>query len=196
MAADFGNLGLRCGEEWVPFPATDEMELRYWAHHTAVEIAERFALNGESSSTRGLEKNLAYWAADARTRSPLAAFGWYLNGHPSAAALLELDGIEPDDSFPELTLPLLTDKLTDAELGQPDVSNLELPLGPSVRIRQNSAGERKWPLGSRPVVRTLIYAVRPQGTDVALTMHVSWRDAVIDVPVTDAADLIAQTLEM
>lgn len=196
MTSDFGNLGLECGEEWVPFPVTEEMDLRYWAKHTAADTAERYRAAGESANAGRLEKDLRARAADSRTREPLAAFGWYLPGYPEAVAIMELEGIVPDDVFPELTLPLLTQRMSARDLGEPDVREVRLPLGPAVRIRQNIIGDKKSFFGSRPLIRTLLHVVRPEGTEVALGMYVFWREAVVDEPLVEAADAIAQTLEM
>lgn len=191
---DFGNLGLRCGEEWVPFPVNEEMDIEYWARHTATEIAKRFEPSDAKRMMSGLEKDLRRWAVDCRTRDPLAAFGWYLDGYDAATAIMELDGIVPDDTFPELSLSMLAEKMSIHDFGEPDVRRVQLPIGASVRIRQNAMAARKGLFASRPVVRMLIYVVRPRETEVALTMYVTWRDAVIDEPVTEVADDIAQTL--
>ncbi|CAL9545049.1 hypothetical protein [Streptomyces sp. enrichment culture] len=195
-ADDLSNLGLECSEDWVPFPVAGTIDLDYWARHQAGELVERYARDGEKGNARLLARDLKRAAADSRTREPLGAFGWYLSGHQTVAAVLELDAIHPDATFPEVTLPLLTEHMTARDFGEPDVREVGLPLGDAVRIRQNIIEERKRLLGPRPVVHTLFYAVRPATTDAAITLLVSWTEPVLDEPLENIVDTIAGTLHL
>ncbi|ANJ08884.1 hypothetical protein GCM10010220_39640 [Streptomyces parvulus] len=193
---DLSNLGLECSEDWVPFPVAGTLELDYWAKHQAADLAERYERDGEKGSTRLLARDLRRAAADSRTREPLGAFGWYISGHHTVAAVLELDAIHPDGTFPEVTLGLLTEHMSARDFGEPDVRELRLPLGDAVRIRQNLIEEKKRLLGPRPVVRTLFYGVRPPTTDAAVTLLASWTEPVLDEPLEAVVDAIAHTLHL
>ncbi|MFJ8143530.1 hypothetical protein ACIQ6R_00440 [Streptomyces sp. NPDC096048] len=193
---DLSNLGLECSEDWVPFPVAGQLDLGYWAKHQAGDLVERYERDGEKGNARLLARDLRRVAADSRTREPLGAFGWYISGHHTVAAVLELDAIHPDGTFREVTLPLLTEHMSARDFGEPDVREVRLPLGDAVRIRQNLIEEKKRLLGPRPVVRTLFYGVRPPATDAAVTLLVSWTEPVLDEPLEGIVDGIAHTLTL
>lgn len=196
MPDDLSGLGLECSEDWVPFPVAGSIDLDYWAKHQAGELVERYARDGQQGDARRLARNLKRTAADCQTRDPLAAFGWYVSGHEEVAAILELDAIHPDETFPEVTLSLLTEHMSGHDFGAPDVREVRLPLGDAVRIRQNLIGEKKGFFGPRPVIHTLFYGVRPEAMETAITMLVSWTEPVLDEPAEDIVDSIAQTLSL
>ncbi|MFI8302675.1 hypothetical protein ACIF80_04330 [Streptomyces sp. NPDC085927] len=196
MTDDLSNLGLECSEDWVPFPLPSTLDLDHWAKYQAKDLAERYERDGEKGNARLLARDLKRAAADCRTRDPLGAFGWYVSGHQSVAAVLELDAIRPDATCPEVTLALLTESMSARDFGEPDVRETRLPLGDAVRIRQNVVEDRKRLLGPRPVIRTLFYGVRPATTDAAVTLPVSWTEPVLDEPLEGIVDGIAQTLSL
>ncbi|MGW0824253.1 hypothetical protein [Streptomyces sp. NPDC002845] len=196
MTDDLSNLGLECSEDWVPFPVTDTVDLDYWAKYQAEELVERYARDGRQGDAHRLARSLKRAAADSRTRDPLGAFGWYLSGYYDPAAILELDAIHPDATVPDITLSWLTEHMTVRDFGEPDVRQVRLPLGDAVRIRQNVIGEKKRLFGSRPVIRMLYYGVRPDTTDLAVTMLVSWTEPVLDEPAEQIVDNIARTLSL
>ncbi|MEU5597010.1 hypothetical protein [Streptomyces sp. NPDC020298] len=193
-ADDLSNLGLECSEDWVPFPVTDTVPLDYWARNQAEELVARYAREGKKGDARVLARSLKRAAADSRTRAPLGAFGLYLSGYDFMAAGLELDAIHPDAEYPEVSLALLAERMTAKDFGAPDIRELRLPLGDAVRIRQNFIADKKRLLGPRPVVRSLFYGVRPDGMRTALTLMLSWTEAVLDEPVEKMGDDIAGTL--
>ncbi|MFE0175272.1 hypothetical protein ACFWZ2_23425 [Streptomyces sp. NPDC059002] len=193
---DLTNIGIECSEDWVPFPVTDTLDLDYWAEQQGHELVARYERDGERGDARRLSRDLKRAASDSRTREPLAAFGWYLSGHPTVAAILELDAVLPDDTVPVITLPWLTEHLSASDFGEPDVRDVRLPLGEAVRIRQNLIGGKKRLLGPRPVIRTLIHGIRPTGADGALTMYVSWTEPVLDETLEQIVDGMAQTLSL
>lgn len=196
MTDDLSNLGLECSEDWVPLPLADTLDLDYWATYQAKDLAERYERDGEKGDARLLARDLKRAAADCRTRDPLAAFGWYVSGHQAVAAILELDAVRPDATHPEVTLALLTESMSARDFGEPDVRETRLPLGDAVRIRQNLVEERRRLLGPRPVIRTLFYGIRPATTEAAVTLLVSWTEPVLDEPLEDIVDGIAQTLHL
>ncbi|MEV0689533.1 hypothetical protein [Streptomyces sp. NPDC050388] len=196
MTDDLSTLGLECSEDWVPFPLSGTLDLDYWAKYQAKDLVERYERDGERGNARLLARDLKRTAADCRTRDPLGAFGWYVSGHPSVAAVLELDAVRPDDTHPEVTLSLLIESMSARDFGEPDVREMRLPLGDAVRIRQNMVDDRKRLLGPRPVVRTLFYGIRPETTDAAVTLLVSWTEPVLDEPLEAIVDGIARTLSL
>lgn len=191
---DLSDLGLECPEDWVPLPVTDTVPLDHWARQQAEELAARYARDGKSGDARLLARSLKRAAADSRTRAPLGAFGLFLSGFDFMAAGLELDAIHPDAEYPELPLSLLAERMTAKDFPDPDIREVRLPLGDAVRIRQNFIAERKRLLGPRPVIRSLFYGIRPDGMRAALTLMLSWTEAVLDEPVEKMGDDIAGTL--
>lgn len=196
MTDDLSNIGLEFSEDWVPFPAAGSVDLDSWAKQQGQELAERYAQDGAPGDARRLARDLKRTAADCHTRDPLAAFGWYVSGHETVAAIMELDAIHPDETFPEVSLSLLAEHMTSHDFGEPDVREVRLPLGDAVRIRQNLIGEKKGFFGPRPVVHTVFYGVRPDGMETALTMLVSWTEPILDEPAEQMADNIVKTLSL
>ncbi|MGW2899397.1 hypothetical protein ACWDAO_33635 [Streptomyces sp. NPDC001212] len=196
MTDDLSNLGLEFSEDWVPFPTAGSVDLDSWAKQQGQELAERYAQDGAPCDARRLARSLKRTVADCYTRDPLAAFGWYVSGHETVAAIMELDAIHPDETFPEVSLSLLAEHMTSHDFGEPDVREVRLPLGDAVRIRQNLIGEKKGFFGPRPVVHTVFYGVRPHGLETALTMLVSWTEPILDEPAEQMADNIAKTLSL
>ncbi|WP_282703311.1 hypothetical protein [Streptomyces sp. CC219B] len=194
MTDDLSDLGLECSEDWVPFPVPGSVDLDYWARSQAQELVERYERDGQRGDLRRLTRDLKRAAADCQKRDPLGAFGLYLSGHNTAAAVLELDAIHPDDTFPEVSLGWLAEHMTARDFGEPDVREVRLPLGEAVRIRQNLLEEKKRLFGERQVIHTLFYGVRPQHMSTAITMMVSWTEAVLDEPLEQMTDSIAKTL--
>ncbi|MFB7739541.1 hypothetical protein ACFC08_35380 [Streptomyces sp. NPDC056112] len=196
MTDDLSNLGLEFSEDWVPFPTAGSVDLDSWAKQQGQELAERYAQDGAPCDARRLARSLKRTVADCYTRDPLAAFGWYVSGHETVAAIMELDAIHPDETFPEVSLSLLAEHMSSHDFGEPDVREVRLPLGDAVRIRQNLIGEKKGFFGPRPVVHTVFYGVRPDGLETALTMLVSWTEPILDEPAEQMADNIAKTLSL
>ncbi|GGJ52300.1 hypothetical protein [Streptomyces brasiliensis] len=194
MTDDLSNLGLECSPDWVPLPVTDTVDLDYWARYQAAELVERYARDGEKGDAGQLERSLRSAVTDSRKRTPLAAFALYLSGQAFMAAGLELDALHPDAEYPEVTLALLTEHMSVTDFGEPNVRRVRLPLGEAVRIRQNLIGEKKRWFGARPVIRSLFYGVRPEGMGTAVTLTLSWEEAVLDEPVEQMGDAIARTL--
>lgn len=193
---DLGNIGLECSEDWVPLPVAGTIDLDPWAEQQARDLVDRYARDGERGDLRLLARDLRRVAADSRTREPLGAFAWYLSGHRTVAAVLELDAIHPDATVPVISLPWLAERMCASDFGEPDVRDVRLPVGEAVRIRQNVIGERKRLLGPRPVIRTLLHGIRPAGTEAALTMYVSWTEPVLDEPLEQIVDAMARTLSL
>lgn len=196
MVDDLADLGLEFSEDWVPFPAPGTVDLDHWARHQAEELVARYARDGERGDVRLLTRDLKRAAADSYTRDPLGSFGWYVSGHDSVAAVLELDAIHPDHTVPDITLAWLTEHMTIRDLGEPDVGEVRLPLGDAVRIRQNFIGQKKRLFGTRPVIRSLFYGVRPEATRCAITLLMSWTEPILDEPAEQMADAIAHTLSL
>ncbi|MFE4409916.1 hypothetical protein [Streptomyces sp. NPDC056821] len=196
MTDDLSNLGLEFSQDWVPFPAAGSVDLGSWARQQGEELAERYAQDGAQGDARRLARSLKRTVADCYTRDPLAAFGWYVSGQETAAAVMEIDAIHPDETFPEVSLSLLAEHMTGHDFGERDVREVRLPLGDAVRIRQNLMGEKKGFFGPRPVIHTVFYGIRPDGMETALTMLVSWTEPVLDELAEQKADEIAKTLSL
>ena len=64
----------------------------------------RISRDGQAGDARLLARHLERAAADSHTREPRGAFGCYLRGHNSVAAILELDAIYLDATYPEVNV--------------------------------------------------------------------------------------------
>ncbi|MGG7607983.1 hypothetical protein ACQ5JZ_00815 [Streptomyces sp. ZG43] len=192
---DFSELGVNLHEQWVSLPdPTPPFDLGAWADETAAELAARSQADGEPVDAKRLSRNLRAITKESATREPLGAFAWYVSGFNHAVGLAELSAVLPDETAPEVTPQWMAEHFAAYDFGPPEITYLDLPLGPAVRIRQNVIGEKKRLFGSRPVVRTLVYGVQPKGEKGLLVLRCSWAESVIDEPITGIVDNMAPTL--
>ncbi|MCF2128592.1 hypothetical protein L1I79_19435 [Strepomyces sp. STD 3.1] len=180
--------------DWIELPLSPAVDLGSWAVTTAGQIAERYAAEGEEAMPEALVRDLRGRAEDSRERAPQFALALFLAGFSASVAWLETEVWKPSEAMPELSLEHLTQALSYRHFGEPDLRDVQTAAGPGVRIRQNVRGERLLRLGPRRVLHTLTYAVRPEITDQAVVMRVSWRSAALDEPVETMADHAAETL--
>ncbi|MGW7277530.1 hypothetical protein ACWGIV_04325 [Streptomyces sp. NPDC054844] len=179
---------------WTELPLDPAVDLESWAAAEAERIAARYAADGEAASPEALARDLRGRAEDSREREPLFALALYLSGFSASVAWLETEVWKPSEAMPELSLERLTQALSYRHFGAPDLRDVRTMAGPGARIRQNVRGERLLRVGPRRVLHTLTYAVRPETTDRAVVMRVSWRSAALDEPVETMADRAAETL--
>jgi hypothetical protein len=180
--------------DWAELPLSPAVNLETWAVEEAERIARRYADEGEEADADAIARDLRGRAEDSREREPQFALALYLSGFSTSVAWLETEVWKPSEIMPDLSLDRLTEVLSHQHFGPPDVRTVQTGVGPGVRIRQNIRGERLLRIGPRQVLHTLTYAVRPEETDRAVVMRVSWRTAALDEPIESMADHAAETL--
>ncbi|MFD5181808.1 hypothetical protein ACFWMQ_04055 [Streptomyces sp. NPDC058372] len=194
---DVSQIDLKYTESWAILPHVDPaFDLASWADQEAGQIAERYAAEGERADVKRISRDLRVLAKDSATREPLGAFALYLSGLDTSVAVAEVDAILPDHTASEVTPQWMIDHLVSHDFGPPQIDQITLPLGPAVRIRQNVIGEKRRLFGSRPVIRTLAFGVQPEGEKGLITLICSWTDPVLDGPLGDILDDMAQTLTL
>lgn len=192
--SDIQTCGIVCPTDWVPLPLDPSDHVKSWAKNTAAELCERSRAAGYELDGKVLRKDLRGWADDSRSRAPLYGFAFYPDGFDTALALLEVEVVRPDETVPRLSLDWLADTFSAHDFGPPQITHIELPIGPAVRLRQNfaAAGRPRW--GPGVLLQTVTYGVIPHGTDNALVLLVSWTVPGIDEEMEEASDSIARTM--
>ncbi|QIP72003.1 hypothetical protein [Streptomyces sp. VN1] len=180
--------------DWVELPLSPTADVDSWSVTEAERIAQRFAAEGEEASPEALARDLRERAEDSREREPQFALALFLSGFSASVGWLETEVWKPSEAMPELSLEQLVQALSYDHFGEPDLREVQTLAGPGVRIRQNIRGERLLRLGPRRVLQTLTYGIRPEATDRAVVMRVSWRSAALDEPMQTMADRAAETL--
>lgn len=192
--SDIQACGIVCPTDWVPLPLDPSDDVKRWAKRTAADLTERSGAAGHKLDVSLLRRDLRTRAEDSRNRAPLYAFAFYPDGFDTALGLLEVDVIRPDDAVPRITLEWLAETFTAGDFGPPLISRTELPIGPSVRLRQNFAADGAPRRGPGVLLQSVMYGVVPTGAESALVLLVSWTAPGIDEEMEEAADSIVQTL--
>lgn len=189
-------------EPWFPVPLEPDTDLDSWARPHAERLIEETAQAGEDFS-RGFTGNpdriareMASRAEGYRGRDLALAFLCYPPGMDSSDVGLEVMTIYPEEGDPEPTLEWFADICTVRELGEPHIQHADLPAGPAVRLRQNYFGEKRSWFGGRPVIRSLIYGIRPPGRTDLVTATALWREPVIDDVIEQWTDQMLETLRV
>lgn len=157
-------------------------------------IVERSGAAGYDIDPDAVRADLRARAEDSRSRDPFYAFAFYPDGFDAALGILEVDLIHPDDSVPSITLDWLTKTFSADDFGPPQVTRIDMPIGPSVRIRQNFAAQGAPPDGPGILLETLTHGIVPTGTESAVVFLMSWTMPGIAQAMEESADSIVKTL--
>jgi hypothetical protein len=184
--------------------------------------AERPKRSGLAAALRGKDKDLAEWApaaagellgpqADpklldtytglltdlatgARERDVKLAYAWIPGSAGVAVARIDVSMIRTSRQYPVLTLDTLEEQFgaRDASTTELEVSRVELPVGPAVRLR------RAWRGGDSPsdTAVSVTYACRPPEIKNAIVYTMYWSLADDDPQLTEIADNLAATLRI
>jgi hypothetical protein len=80
-------------------------------------------------------------------------------------------------------------------LGEADVSQVQLPAGPALRFHQRWAQKPDW-RGASVVREDVTYAIRPAQIDQGLMMYLTWQEPAFSDALIKTADAIAKTLQI
>lgn len=200
------ELGRPAGDGWVQLPV------------------DRPKSSGMLSSLRGRDRDLAPWsaalagmrlgpqadrkqldayagmltglAAGARKRGLHLGYAWLPDGAGTPVASVDISMIRTSAERPELTLDSLEEQFANRDAGTErlDVSRVELPAGPAVRLL------RQWRGGGSPAssVVSVSYLARPPEIRNAVLFTMFWvpADADADARLIEYADRLAATLRI
>jgi hypothetical protein len=187
--------GITCPPDWVPLPvAGHDGSTDDWVNQTAESIVERSGSAGWEIDRETVRSDLRARAEDSRSRDPFYAFALYPDCFDTALGLLEVDLIHPDASVPRITLDWLTETFSTHDFGPPQVTRMDVPAGPAVRIRQNFAAQGPTSGAPGVLLETLTYGTVPTGTESAVVLLMSWTVPGIAEAMEETADSIVKTL--
>ncbi|QKW09397.1 hypothetical protein HUT18_26415 [Streptomyces sp. NA04227] len=193
--SDLDVLGVSVPEDWVTLPLPED-SVAAWARETSAELVERSRAAGYALDSRALRSDLKAWAKDSRRRDPFSASLLYPDGFESALALVEVTLLEPGATGPRITLEGLAESFSAQDFGPPEVSYVDLPAGPAVRIRQNFAAESSAGAEDPKVLQeTLTYGLIPHGSVCAVMLFASWTFPGIAPELEETIDEIARRME-
>lgn len=188
------RLHLKLPLGWVELTRADGPALAAWAEQTAGELAADLA----PDLRRGLATQLEQAAADSQTRSPLLAVA--LTGEPvgPVSVVLEVWRLEPDADVPLRIQDLAQQQArpTVDALLEPDVSTVNLPVGPALRVHRVLQGAAAATLQAA-VVEELTYLVLPEQTPgEGLVVTASWVELADGEEYLGVIDRLVHDLEI
>jgi hypothetical protein len=192
--SELSACGIVCPTDWVPLAIEPSDDVKGWAKETAAHLQGRSRKAGYEIDLRTVRKDLRHRTEDSRRRDPFYAFALYPDGFDTALATLEVDLIHPDAAVPRITLDWLGETFSADDFGPPQITRIELPIGPGVRVRQNFAAADVPAEGPGILLETLTYGVLPTGAESALVLLMSWTVPGIADEMEEAADSIVKTL--
>ncbi|GAA2012880.1 hypothetical protein GCM10009839_04290 [Catenulispora yoronensis] len=179
----------------IRLPIGEDGDLSTWAEMTA--RAHQGYDAPEADVVRFAEAILAA-AADSSKREVAMAYLLPDEVSPVEMARIEVVDVNPDQTVPAVTLDWLEQvySVPGAELVAPvDVWRGELPAGPAIRVvRQVLTDVDEF--GDGLLVHSVVYAVRPPGTDFAVVLSVTWSAVLLAEELLEMADALAQTVQV
>ncbi|MGW5620102.1 hypothetical protein ACWEWP_04550 [Streptomyces olivaceus] len=136
-------------------------------------------------------------AVDLNDDVPTLAAAYYSEaGEALANLVVDSYGDEgvPRPGAEEVT-PLLLDWANARVAGEPDISHLELPAGPAVRVQAMLQVKRMFGFG-RKLTEFARYAVFPQDLQSLVVVTVTWEKLAMTERITELADEAVQTLRL
>ncbi|MEU6732822.1 hypothetical protein ABZ929_06390 [Streptomyces physcomitrii] len=192
--SDLNLLSVLVPEDWVTLPGAGT-SLSRWSRATAEELAARGRAAGHPMDTKPLRADLKAWAKDSLSRAPLSASLYYPDGFEEALALVEVQVFVPDETLPVITLDWLAETFGASDFGPPEVTRVEVPTGPAVRIRQNLAVESAGRRTPGVLRETLTYGMLPHCSTSAVMLMASWSAPGVAGELEAVVDEIARRLE-
>lgn len=192
------------GDGWVRLPAErpkrsgivaamrgKDKDLSEWAPAAARELL------GPQADTKLLDTYadaLTDLAAGARERNVKLAYAWMPGTAGVALARIDVSMIRTSREYPALTLDTLEEQFAkqDASTTELEVNRVELPAGPSVRLR------RQWRGGDSlsDTAVSVTYVCRPPEIKNAIVYTMYWSLADDGPQLTEIADSLAATLRI
>ncbi len=192
------------GDGWVQLPAGqpgrsglfsgrrgNDQDLPGWADATARELL------GPQPDPEVLSRyvdTLSGSAADARARGMKLAWAW-MSEPAGQVARIEVSTLHVSRGQPALELDALEKQYAerDEQTAELEVSRVELPAGPAVRLRRewHQAGG-----GPSDAVVSVTYVCRPPGIKDAIVYMMYWVLVDDDPLFTEIADSLAPTLRV
>lgn len=168
-----------------------DKHLAQWAAITALEL---LGPETDNEPVRAYAEQLAGLAVAARERDIYLAYVRMLDSTEVPAANVEVSVFRTSRAYPVLTLDAIEELYAkrDAATASLEVSRVELPAGPAVRLH------REWQGGDDPsdTVVSVTYVCRPHEIKNAVVYTMSWLIDNDDPELAQYADNLATTLQI
>jgi hypothetical protein len=166
------------------------------AEEVAQEIVEQFNPLELARGKNSLVKEIADLALAAKkSRSSYTAACYTAAGGNIANVEVDVYGEKGVRVTPEDVQPVLLEKKNSKVFGEPDVTYLNLPLGPAVRVRATFKVKRTLGFGRR-LVETVMYAVCPPITNDVMVATMRWEALERSDELIEMADAMIPTLHI
>ncbi|MFE7974658.1 hypothetical protein [Streptomyces shenzhenensis] len=136
-------------------------------------------------------------AVDLNEDEPTLAAGYYSEaGEALANLMVDSYGDEgvPRPGADEIT-PLLLEWANAEVTGDPQITHVELPAGPAVRVQAMLQVKRRFGFG-RKLTEFIKYAVFPPGMQSLIVVTVTWEKIALTEQITELADEAARTMRI
>jgi hypothetical protein len=172
-------------------PHRKDKELARWAATTALQL---LGPHTDHERARDYAETLAGLTVTAREHDTYLKYVQMLDSADVPAASIEVSVFRTSRTYPELTLDTLEELFgkRDAETVSLEISRVELPAGPAVRLH------REWRGGEdqSDTVVSVTYVCRPPEIRNAVVYTMYWLTANDDAGRTEYADTLAATVQI
>ena len=187
---------------WVKLPVlANRKALRHDKKAEAWSLEQARAMLGAGAAPEQVAQRadqLTKLTYGARARGSMDGLALYPPSLPGLIAILDVQRLVPDRTYPELTFDVLRELYAQPSadtVGDIDETQTELPSGPAVRVHRKrvEAGD---PTGQGTMAEGVTYAIRPPGIDDAIVMIMTWGALSFGDRLTAMAGAIAETLKI
>lgn len=133
-----------------------------------------------------------------RARKDRFGFAFYPPFSGGLVAVLDVKSYAPDPDHPEITLSQLEGiyrKVLAESVGESQVSKVDLPSGPAIRVRAKRM-EDSDPAARGTFVEGITHAIRPTGYEDAVVTTMTWTALHLGDELAQMADEIARSIRI
>jgi hypothetical protein len=180
--------------EAIPLPVREPVDPAAWARGAAVRCA---GTDADVRLVEALAEELRLAAEDARARGPVTALSYVPEPRRGELARIELSALVADDTYPTMTVELLSRYLsapTPDSYRPPESEPFTLPVGPAVRVRHAYVQDADRD-GTGKVLETCAYGIVPDDK-WGLVLMTSWREQAYTDVLCALTDRLAQTVAL
>ncbi|MFF9817111.1 hypothetical protein [Streptomyces sp. NPDC014006] len=180
---------------WVDLTLQDGTKAE--AKALATEVVNRLNPLGLEIEKSAVFDDMVERAVDLNEDVPVLAAAYYTEAGEALSNLM-VDGYGdegvPRPSAEEVT-PQLLQWANGESTGEPQITRLELPAGPAVRVQSLLKVKRMLGLG-RKLTEFVRYAVFPPGMETLIVVTVTWEKIALTEEITELADEAVRTMRI
>ncbi|MGW7378641.1 hypothetical protein [Streptomyces sp. NPDC054794] len=180
-------------EGCIRLPVGEAADLSRWSKGAAQSYLGVSTPKGEAGRLSSVLERLA---ETSELSDPTFAYAYVVDAAKAVTAVYEVHDYDADGYR---SVDRLADLLRDVLPTFPDRRNVvqvNLPVGPGVRVQEISSVEKGSFLKKKVLMETVTYAALPPQADNVLVLRMSWTNLVFSEALQDLAQTLADSLEL